>query len=477
MRAASYAIGVMKALSEFDQLDSLDMISGVSGGTYAMMLYYTGLYSQNGQSTSDARVSSTHLFADENLSNFVKEHTQLHYGKHDALNAASTTAAGMTLAAWDAPYFFPNKYISRRVGDPLLFEHEGILRSFYRERLSEFYVNYGNASRRIPSLSELNTFVTKHHLPWLILNTTAYDSEDAKTFERKRIFEVTPLMLGSDSAGYTHVTTKLGVSGDKAMDKSLIDYVMASGAALDVPLSKPSHFIRASIKLGLGLEIHAPTSSGGESKLLYLADGAFSENLGAYALAMRKCEVITIVDAEYDPWFHFEGYYVLKKHVNEGLGMRLAVGDVDTHLDNVVMNPIACPDGSIECDPPISTWQHPLMKGAISITRKATNTNASDAKKLEVRYLKLSVDRTKKTTVLAPMPEKQCTVGGDQETPELYFSKHLINQIDPESRDPKFPQIDTLNQWLLENRVKALIDLGYAHMKALICQNQMSPVK
>ena len=67
------------------------------------------------------------------------------------------------------------------------------------------------------------------------------------------------------------------------------------------------------------------------------------------------------------------------------------------------------------------------------ISRKATNTNASDAKTLEVRYLKLSVDRTKKTTVLAPVPKKLCAVGGDQETPELYFSKHLINQIDQES--------------------------------------------
>ncbi|MBS0151125.1 MAG: patatin-like phospholipase family protein [Nitrospira sp.] len=477
MRAASYAIGVMKALSEFDQLDSLDIISGVSGGTYAMMLYYTSLYSQNGQSKSETGVSSKPLFTDGNLRTFVEGHTQLHYRKHDALNIASTTAAGMVFNAWNLPYFFPNNYISRRVGDPLLFEQDRILRSIYRNRLSEFYANYGDVSRIIPSLSELNTFVTRHHLPWPILNTTAYDSEDAKIFERKRMLEVTPLMLGSDSAGYAAVTTQLGAFRNQALDKSLIEYVMASGAALDVPLNKPLHFMRASIDLGLGLEIYAPTNSGGESKLLYLADGAFSENLGAYALAKRKCEVITIVDAEHDPWFHFEGYYALKKHMSEGLGMRLTVRDIDDHLKKVVLNPVVCPDGSIECDPPISTWQHPLMEGSILLPRKATDTAANDAAKLEVRYLKLSVDRTKQTTAPASVPDEQCAVGGAEKTPELYFSKHLVDQIYPVARDPQFPQIDTLNQWLLEDRVEALIDLGYAHMKAMICRNQMSLVK
>ena len=44
MRAATYAIGVMNGLQELGEFDEIDLISGASGGAYALSWYYLQQY-------------------------------------------------------------------------------------------------------------------------------------------------------------------------------------------------------------------------------------------------------------------------------------------------------------------------------------------------------------------------------------------------------------------------------------------------
>jgi hypothetical protein len=60
-RAASFSIGVMKALKETNKLDQVDLISSVSGGSYANYWYFSQLFYQNRLSKlakSDNRLST-----------------------------------------------------------------------------------------------------------------------------------------------------------------------------------------------------------------------------------------------------------------------------------------------------------------------------------------------------------------------------------------------------------------------------------
>lgn len=64
MRSATYALGVLEALSEIGKLNELDIISSVSGGTYAAAWYFQHLPLVDGQSNQ--------LFEDRFVSPILK---------------------------------------------------------------------------------------------------------------------------------------------------------------------------------------------------------------------------------------------------------------------------------------------------------------------------------------------------------------------------------------------------------------------
>lgn len=468
MRAASYGIGVMRALSEFDQLDSLDVISGVSGGSYAMLWYYAGMYGKDGEFTPGAIVGSAPLFFDANLHEWEKNHSLWKYAIRALYERPLAVASALAYKAWISITLPADYFLNLRLKDPLLFQDQEILGDLYAGRIQEFYVDYRKPSVSIPSLTQLETFVEKYKLPWPVLNTTIYDSMSAIKFDRKRIFEVTPIMVGSEAAGYASVPKRVNTLGEKVFDKKLGNYVRASGAALDVPLERTQYsFLRAFFGLGLGMKIYSPRAVDGETVgIFYLADGGFSENLGAYALVRRGCKEIIIVDAEHDPWFQFEGYYVLGKHIREDFGKKLTVGKIEDQFQKITDNPgsYASTGQNESREPRISSWPSPLMEGVIAPDGQLEKVH----EQIQVRYLKLSVDRDRLPTKVVALSKKQCAPGNVGASPEAYFTNRLVDYI---GDNPKFPQNTTWNQWLLDDRVGALVDLGYAHMKAMLCKN------
>ncbi len=434
MRAASYGIGVMKALSEFERLNSLDIISGVSGGTYAMLWYYTGIHAMD---LPPQTTVLANIFSDENLEEFIHYHNGWSYLAKDSLNSLSVAIGKILEVGLNPLAILAAWYIQLRLKDPLLLTTDATARAIYTGRLEGLY---GNAHRPIRSLVELNRLINEQHLPWPIINTTVYDADfSPRWHERKRIFEITPLRVGSESAAYASSTTTRGLFGELRFNRSLLEYVAASGAALDLPEIRSAAMLTTLLGIRLGMPIDSPRVDG---KDLFLSDGGFSENLGAYALARRGCQTITIVDAEYDPKYQFESYRVLQDHL-EAVGLRLAVHEIESER----------PTKSLP-----STWQFPIMKGKIYPLGHRDDSGPG----LEVRYLKLSLPEI--LVEQRVLKARHCAAGDASGHPSSYYSEKLVKMVGIFN-----PQISTWNQFLSEDMVRGLIDLGYAHMKAAIC--------
>ena len=172
VRSASFSIGVMKALYDIKILDKIDVISSVSGGSYASLWYFAQHYAalSNEKLNSD-RVNSV-IFADQNFQYYI---------------CCLQNYANM----------FPNKIIAialLRLSKDWAFEKykSSIQRTFhkdykYTKEVSDF------------CLYELKDFIVKKNLPYFIINATIRSNSEKML---NTVFEFTPINLGSNGLGF-----------------------------------------------------------------------------------------------------------------------------------------------------------------------------------------------------------------------------------------------------------------------------------
>jgi hypothetical protein len=129
-----------------------------------------------------------------------------------------------------------------------------------------------------------------------------------------------------------------------------------SAAAIDSNYWSPDRPIARAIRSGLGVNLGAylpnPALSVGARVLhglmpigyfayrhtpdvfgthFYLSDGGHSDNLGVFSLLQRGCKRIVVVDGEEDRHYQFEGYFLLKRH----LQMEYQKADIDLQIDDI----------------------------------------------------------------------------------------------------------------------------------------------
>ncbi|GKT07009.1 hypothetical protein [Desulforhabdus sp. TSK] len=155
--------------------------------------------------------------------------------------------------------------------------------------------------------------------------------------------------------------------------------------------------------------------------VVWLSDGGYSDNLGAYALLRRKCRTILIVDAGYDPPDKSSGLYKFDSYNNLKQEM-----EKDRDL-------------GIEINVPIDafTSDKPIMEGVTTENGKPYG---------KILYIKLS---------------KHDSLLRDQaETINAYAKKD-----DKTKRE--FPHESTVDQYFDEDQFKAYRALGYAITRTL----------
>lgn len=206
MRSAFYAIGVMKAFSSKRSLDTFDIISSVSGGSYASAWYYQHMFNSRNEPTT-----SQFLFEDESPFQSLLLRSALQSG--DIYFDFEDVVLNYPLALVAGPYMsaimnVQNLLRDNNVGRDSKPGHLPLplISQLYSRRLVRMLANAPDGiSGQSPKLLDLAKFVRDRKLPMFIVNATIQGSNFEKDFRNKHLFEFTPFHIGSDGFGYWQI--------------------------------------------------------------------------------------------------------------------------------------------------------------------------------------------------------------------------------------------------------------------------------
>ena len=204
---------------------------------------------------------------------------------------------------------------------------------YYRRNLKRTFFTPPCAPAQDPTLHELATAALEQKLPLFIFNATVL-IEDSKFHYAgsmaKSVFEFTPLWFGSDAFGrWKYADDKDKPPGYTDVPEIPVSLAISiSGAAYDTEatVSGPSQTLfSTAANMDLGHYFPNPAIPGSERERkrgdpfpfyfferyirdakgihVYLTDGGHSENLGLFSLVRRGCENIIVVDGEALTWY------------------------------------------------------------------------------------------------------------------------------------------------------------------------------
>jgi hypothetical protein len=350
-----------------------------------------------------------------------------------------------------------------------------------------------------PGFPEILELIKQNDLPYFIINTSPevdYSPSHHGSKLANRVFEFTPLRLGSDGFGYSN---EFPVTVGRA--------VSISGAAVDLAGMTPGHLESAflsSLNMDIGYHIDNYNKRARYKNLrriipfysivnpndrkgtdIYLTDGGYSENLGMYPLVKRLCREIIVVDAEFDPNYQFVGYFKLQNALRSEMQVDLEIEGIDklqpklewkdsNTKPNAFVDRKPCekfnPYDAKKCFDTSS----PVFNGYISYFPAKALDSTIAQRKIDITYIKLSID----DKLFAGFPTDNPLAGVYSDARE-YYGKDLVeyylkSRINDDcgqwAFDCKFPQYTTLDQSYSSEQFKAYIDLGY-----YIVRNEIKP--
>jgi hypothetical protein len=509
IRSASYGIGVMKAINEIKSLDSVDLISSVSGGSWAVGWLY-GYLKNHPDSSFDTALG------DESLNKLIEKS---HF--------IADNLPGLFIIILRQPYrvgrdnFFSS--LEGKSLSPMEVMGEKGLGSQYAFMIANTFLE-GNESIRMDDFPSL---IEERRLPLFIINLSVYTGERSFSDQvqprvANSIVEVTPLRVWGHGIGnladqnevipqYSVASFFRYINGVDRRELGVLSDVMSvSGAAVDfygkkefkdealekLSFSLGRRFFVETRKLSKsygegfgGIQIYPKSGpladamyygdlKKGASKVYdfaYLNDGGFAENLGAFSLIKRLCRNILIVDAEYDPNYQFGAYVKLKKAVKRELGADLTISALDSLLDWEKINQVTGEDYAHYCEEKGCRKTnlhfdsgHPVMEGSITgfpsplVDEDPIETNADWM--MNVNYVKLSIDwgtsDGTRPTILGEDFKNRYGETVGKFLAGVQVSSDCSTQ-NPEACQKPFPQLPTLKQSFKPNQMRAYIDLGY----------------
>ena len=472
IRSAAFNLGVLHALHQEGILPDFDIMSAVSGGSYAMSWYLLQPFYAAKAATREGKEFNIEEIFDEMFRLDGKFQTYL-AGDPSVVERIDAVIS----AIFDATVNQPVRALmaaSENVGD---FNFAGGARREYRDRLQELFQGLPslNLKSKIENAIEqreqtelhldrsdfstvtpvnyldLAEFAQQHHLPFFVFNATVLIQRAFRHMLWPTVFELTSCDIGSDVCGYRawddlkhwvvteHLPEKMSISEwtRRTISKRgrrqrrwvlMVNLAPAiSGAAIglayfnskktlrDMRLTAWTPFVS---NVDLGYLLYRDIWHKKDRGALYVSDGGHSENLGAYALIKRQCKKVIIVDAEHEaaiPYI-FEGYTKLKRQLAEEMHLLLSVPDIDAYLTS----------GISKATGPTAA----VMSGDV----KPLTPHAS-GRLMWVIYIKLGLDRSR-----------------------LESYPHSVSEYAP--KNSKFPQDPTSNQSFTSEQFIAYRDLG-----------------
>jgi hypothetical protein len=345
-------------MQKADMLDQVDVVSAVSGGSYAL----TWMFAQQIANPKASR--SEVFFGTKGANGAVNRLISQPRFVEQSQAVTEFVSLGLFKSLFDV--------VERRLRDrhPPTLSHN----HYKRRILATFYGDYNVRWNEVSSL--LNDGVNRNPFP--ILNAVAIDRDLVKVKGYRdpsieQVFEISPLRVGSDSLRFE----------DNHGSLDLADSAAISGAAVDESYGPYSAFF-GFFKGGLGYTYSRAPSvpvwwvNGKPAHVLYLTDGGFAENLGAYTLVKRLCKRIIVVDAEEDPELRFEAYWLLKANLRRTMNVNLVVQAIEGNRLGTCSAAIGGSDAA---------QQHPVFTGTIGNFPLGLEGEASP---IHIHYVKLS---------------------------------------------------------------------------------------
>lgn len=475
IRSAAFNLGVLHALHENGLLRDVDVLSAVSGGSYAMSWYLL----QPFYSAKAAAREQRDFKLDDVLDEMFRPDGK--FQKYLSWNPSVMERFEMAFSAvWDLTWSQLVRAIAAAFGDAGFYNRTGSGRDVYRTNLqtlfqglpssereyaianqiddstsTELIADQSSFSQVMPvNYRELAEFVQRNRLPYFIFNASVLVQRSYRHMLWPTAFEFTAHDLGSDVCGYRtweslsqwevteHISEGMSMwewkkhlhrRPDRTTLRKrrwifMVNLAPAiSGAAIGLSYFDPKKQSRemrlktwtpfaSNVDLGYLLYRELWDQKG----TLYVSDGGHCENLGAYALIKRQCRRIIIVDAEHEAHipYVFDGYTKLKEQLSQEMQMALTVPEIDDYLE-------AAKGPSKPAAPSAA-----MMTGAVKLLKVDVH-----AKPMSVIYLKLGLDRNDLDSYPGSVRE--------------YARKHR-----------RFPQDPTRNQSFTSEQFMAYRDLG-----------------
>ena len=377
-RSAVFCIGVLKALHEQGVLGRVDVISAVSGGSYALSWlllqpYYAWLVDSAAPEQALARMfdpEDVHQrYLEDRTRGMVDVGSRLGQGVIVGLTTLFDMVIFNVLRLVNLPFGRSAEFAATSNASNMtrLRYRKGLQKTYHvlpdergkarNEHQDGFLAGVVAASEFLDlagtlqpvTIPDMAAFAGQHRMPAFVFNATVSPPRAPKdggpgAAMLKRVFEITPVGFGSDSCGWLRWDqTDGGWEPGKGKRRILkrkepspyatvrcLNVAPAiSGAAFSAATYHKSRAARRAIQfLNIGLEYRVPNPSE-PKRIIRLGDGGHSENLGALALLRRGCASMLIVDAEQDERGEFNAYHDLVAGVKRDLELDLRVAAID----------------------------------------------------------------------------------------------------------------------------------------------------
>ena len=485
IRSAAYSIGVMKGLHALAGKDGapflhqIDIMSGASGGSYALTWYYVNQLEPNPINRDDLFALPAQQYLRDNA-DFIAPFTIGVAAVGDAaLIPLNLFANGVFGWHWNTSFLATSAY------------ELAIRKSFHGGRSTTF--------------PELKALIHDKRLPFFVIGTTARIDDDRfhhAALLSKSIFEFTPLGFGSDGLGHSRPTNEF--------PRTVSEVVEISGAAWDASQSlsgTSQKFVGSTLNQDTGRFLNntqADRSFWGKlgyylspfpfyffnraytmdlyGESIYLSDGGHSENLAAFPLVRRVCENIILVDAEYDPNYTFEAYFKLKEALSRELSVSTKLDHQPAHFN--LKGSIDSIDMAIEKERTLENaddtdWvvpitkqyfsrRQPVMSGTISTIPLTLPPSFKPddvvRKDLRLTYIKLALDEEEFRNVTGSAKAALYAKYGEEVV--TYYDSVLKGNCELRPRvfawfkDCAFPHYPTTYQNYAESQFAAYVKLG-----------------
>lgn len=487
IRSAAFAIGIMKGLEELPSkprfLRDVDVMSGASGGSYALSWYIANL--RKGHYTRD------NIFGDSSL-NYLKQHSDFITVPMEGASVFGSVIGIPFNLLFDAVFGWH-------------LNTNPIATTLYEIKIENtFHGGERMHIRDIAALLEGNR-ADPHPIP--IVTTTWRIDEDQLNQESllaNSVVEVTPWWYGSDGLGYVrHSATPRKVFAD------LGELVEVSGSALDASQSigASARVLGSVFNMDLGRYFYnyydqrigqqgsedqrsfwskalwyisplgtylfqTPYWRDAYGERIYLTDGGHAENLAAWPLIRRLCDHIVMVDGEYDPDYSFGAYFRLKHAVEKELHAKIQLTpEPKAGLDVEGIEPAIAAGqtlNNIHNNKP-GNWrekisrqrypkQHAVLHGTIGPLPVNDSAGKSTEITLQLTYIKLAIgEGMDKAQLLEQYGEAATTYYLASRSNSCQMRPYVFAAI---LWHCSFPMYDTVHQNFAPEQFAAYIGLG-----------------